>query len=286
MENYLTFTNMDPSQDQTDDNLFTNDGFATTLAGDLPVEVEQNPHMDQVAGHVLYNQAAVCTTRFDKRISGTQCQRNFIQTLCATTPNQTCPLLSLEQCLSPRIFWSTSTADSYAVLGALPTWVYTPQSHPNGFAKIYDVVRTRITTPSSLTSTCPHYLRFQYDILANIALSKGDSRQIINRGFQVDVNSPVGLSVRNNNQSALTESVDSYDMVRGLAASQEYTNWDWFITFTCNHSKTPGVNFLHEWKKSEEWASQLDRYHTMPQFMKEEYKYAMEEASGPTILCN
>ena len=93
-------------------------------------------------------------------------------------------------------------------------------------------------------------------------------------------------SVCNNNQSALTESVDSFDMVRGLSASQEYTNWDWFITFICNHSKNPEVNFLHKWKKSEEWASQLDRYHTMPQFMKEEYKYAMEEASGPTVLRN
>ena len=247
--NYLTHANIDASYPQTDDNVHMSAGFLTTVAGDIPLDVEQDLSKERVSGHVLYNQAAVCTThRGDRRIKGLLREQHFIQSYCATTPSQCCPLLSLEQCLSPRIFWSSASSDNYAVLGALPTWLYGNKAHVHGFAKIQDITRTRLTTLNSLSSTCPHYLRFQYDILSNIALSNGNSRDIINRGFQVDAKSPTGLVVRNKGQSTLSESVDSRDMVRGLSASQEWIKWDWFITFTGNHSMTPGLSFLHQWK--------------------------------------
>ena len=51
------------------------------------------------------------------------------------------------------------------------------------------------------------------------------------------------------------ECVDSRKMVNGLAAAQEYHSFDYFITFTGNHHKTPGVLFLDQWNIYEEWKS-------------------------------
>ena len=66
------------------------------------------------------NQAAVCTNRYDKRALGSQPQRHFIQRMCATTPGQAIPILSLEKCLGlGRAFWSCASADPHSVLGAL-----------------------------------------------------------------------------------------------------------------------------------------------------------------------
>ena len=287
LDNFVTYADVDETQEQTEDNTDLGDEFYTTQAGDIPVHIEHNPDMDRVQGHVLYNQAAVCTTRNDKRITGSQPQRHFVQRLCATTPGQASPILSLEQCLGfGRIFWSCATSDRHAVLGALPSWAYSSTSYPNGFASLPDTVRSRVTASGQITGTCPHYHRFLFDILGNKALSKGDSRQIINRGFQVDASHPMGISTRNNNQDGLTECIDSHDMVRGLAAAQEYILFDLFITFTANHSKTPGLQFLHHWKRSEKWGSHFRDYHTMPNTDRQELRHAMEEASGPVLLRN
>ncbi len=95
----ITYTDIDESHDQTEDNIDLNEEYFTTQAGDYPVSIEHHPYMDQVSGHVMYNQAAVCTVRNERHITGTQMQRHFVQKLCATIPGQACPLLTLEGCL-------------------------------------------------------------------------------------------------------------------------------------------------------------------------------------------
>ena len=94
--NYMTYNDTDASQDVTPDNVDPVSGFMTTNAGDIPCTIDQDPSVDQVSGHVFYNQVAVCTSRRDRQITGTHSQQHFIQRLCATTPGQSCPLLSLE----------------------------------------------------------------------------------------------------------------------------------------------------------------------------------------------
>ena len=285
-DNLLGYTDIDESQEQTADNLDLERGFFTTQAGDLPAIVEHRPGMDRVSGHVLYNQAAVCTTRFDKRIKGSNAQRAFIQKFCNTAPGEPCPLLSLEQCLHPRIVYAAASADDMSILGAMPTWLYGPKKHNHGFASLPNIVRSRLTASGSLTSSDKHYQFHLFDVLSNKALSNGDSRQVINRGFQVDATKPIGLSVRNSNESGMTECVDSHKMVRGLAAAQEYHKFSYFITLTCNHSKTPGVSFLDLWKRSDEWKSSFPNWNSMHPGDKEELRTAMDEASGPILLRN
>ena len=284
-ENAVIFQDYDNSQERTEDNIAYSDGFISTLAGDRPIAVEQNPDMDRVSGHVLYNQAAVCTRRFESRITGTQVQQNFVQKFAATTDGEACPLLSLEQCLHPRIFYAKAEGDA-AILGAMPIWLYSPTTFVNGFAPLYDINRSRLTASGSLTSTCPHYLRFVHDVFTNKALSTAHSSQVLERGFQVDTSNNIGLSIRNSSQNGLTENVDSYDMVRGLSASQEYVKFMWFITFTCNHSETPGVQFLHHWKKSGNWKCFFPGFDYKSEIDKAEITRAIDEASGPIFLRN
>ncbi len=282
-DSFLTYTDLDASRDNSIDPTV---GFFTTDAGDTPLTIEHDYFMESVSGHVLLNQAAVCTSRFDKEISSTQRQRHFIQRFCATTPGQSCPLLSIEASLFPRMFYASAKLDSYAVLGALPTWLVGQQTRTHGFAQTVDTIRSRLTASGSLTSTCPHYCKHLFDVMSNMALSKGDSRQIINRGFQVDANSPLGLRSRNSEHSTLTECVDSQEMVRGLSASQKYIRWGWFITFTQNQSETPGLNFIHHWKRLGLWKRHFPGYYELSPLDQQEIDRGVEEASGFLIFRN
>ena len=74
LDNNVTYAGVDKSHDMTENNNDLQDGFYTTQSGYIPVIVEHNHYMDQVSGHVLYNQAAVCTTWYDKCIIGSQSQ--------------------------------------------------------------------------------------------------------------------------------------------------------------------------------------------------------------------
>jgi len=71
-----------------------------------------------------------------------------------------------------------------------------------------------------------------------------------------------------------------------LAASQQYIKWDLFLTVTNNQALTPGMAFLHQWKKSDKWTSQFSDFASMSIFEQNEIRQAMEEASGPILLQN
>ena len=286
LDDFVTYADIDVSQEQTEDNAFMDNQFLTTQFGDTPVEIEHDTRMDRVSGCVMYNQAAVCTTRGEKRITTSNFNKNFVQKFCATTPGQICPLLTLESCLSfGRIFYSNATDDKYAVLGALPTWVYGPKRHTNGFTSVLDTTRSRITASGSITSTDPHYQRFGFDIMGNIMLSKGDSRQIMQRGFSIE-DSDIGLCARGGSDPSggLTEMVDSQKMVRGLAASQKFIKYELFITVTPNQRKTPGLSHITAHKRSLKWTKHFPDFHRLPLHEQNELIWAMEEASGLVIL--
>ena len=80
--------------------------------------------------------------------------------------------------------------------------------------------------------------------------------------------------------------VDSQCMLRGLAATQEYHTFNLFVTFTCNHTNTPGVEHLTARKKSEEWTPRFPGWHNFSDAEKYELIMAMEEASALVLLHN
>ena len=138
---YVMYADIDGSQELESEDVDQGAEFFTTQAGDTPVNVMQDPQREAVLGFVMYNQAAVCTSRHGKRITGTQTQRNFIQKLVSTLPDHACPLMTLDGCLGfGRIFWSNATDDKYSVLGAIPTWVYGTKKHTHGFTTLLNMI--------------------------------------------------------------------------------------------------------------------------------------------------
>ena len=180
-DNYKTYDDYDLSYTHSsgeDDNMMP---FETTHGGDSPLDIEHSgiPGTDRVSGHVILNQATSCLFRFGKKTNGKQNEKYFIRNLCSTTPNQACPLTTPEAALMPCIFYSEASRDNISILGARPLWAVTSDAKKYGFSSTNDVIRSRLTA-AGLTGTDTYYLRHNFDVLSNIALTHGDSRQIIN----------------------------------------------------------------------------------------------------------
>ncbi len=137
--------------------------------------------------------------------------------------------------------------------------------------------RSRITNYGCLTSSCIHYIRWLHDVSANKELSNSDSGHVSDRGFMVDTKSPTGLSIRNKRESALSNSVDSHQMVWSLSASQQHIKFDMFYMITCTQKDFPGTCNLHHWKSSKEWASSIPDYQTMSEIKHKDFSDSIEE---------
>ena len=140
----------------------------------------------------------------------------------------------------PSIFYAMAENDN-AILGAIPSSLFTGDQSFYGFATMHDHIHTRLTNALSATSTNPTYASYCYDKLTNLSLNHQDSRIVLNRGLTVDSNTTSGMGVRCKNDSSLFEAVDSKQMVRNLCASQKYHKMDLFLTFTCNQKKHFGL---------------------------------------------
>jgi hypothetical protein len=222
----LLFNDSDTTHEILQDNTVQDHRFFTTNAGDSFRDVLHHDHMEWVSGHVILNQAAVCTKRYGRaQISGTQQQRHFIQRLASSTPDCSSPLLYMESSLFTWIFFYASSSDNFSILGALPLFAYSMMNkrNPFGLESFVNMNRSRITNYGCLTSSCIHYIRWLHNVSANKELSNSDSCHVSECGFLVDTKSPTGLSVRNKRESALSDSIDSHQMVRSLSASQHFS---------------------------------------------------------------
>jgi predicted GIY-YIG superfamily endonuclease len=286
MENFIVYTQQDTTLDLTEDNRTTNEGFCTTNAGDVPVNIEQDDRKDIISGHVIFNQVGSSLARGKVKISGTSREKHLVQMLCATSPGQASPLVQPEAGIFTRHFYISATNDRCSVLGARPLFLFSSKKNPWGFASALTQARMHMTNPNSTTSTDFSFMSFNFDILGNMALNTCDSRDVFQRGFVVDNKSISGLSVRDRGHANLSESVDSQQMVLNLAASQQYIPWTWFLTLTANQSAHPGLAFLHAWKNSKEWTKNFPNYESLSGFEKAELDRAMEHAYGVHVYNN
>ena len=92
------------------------------------------------------------------------------------------------------------------------------------------------------------FVCYFFDILANKILNTCHSRDIFKRRFVVYDNIAVGMTIRDKYSFDLLESIESRQMVLNLSSFQNYLKYTWFLIFTANHSKHPGLAHLHEWK--------------------------------------
>ena len=72
-------------------------------------------------------------------------------------------------------------------------------------------------------------------------------------------------------------------MVKNLAMSQKYIKRTIFLTDTCNQRDRPEVRNLSAWLASEKWTEAIPGYNSMSPFDKQEFKRAMQAASGPHL---
>jgi hypothetical protein len=197
--------------------------YLSTNPADEPIVVEQMPSKDIISGHVMMNQVSNCTSRFGRVLSGRAREKFFVQSFVSTTPNKAVPLIYPEGAMFPSIFYASSKYCPHSVLGSLPLFAVGPDCTRFGYADPIITTRSRIWS-TRLSSTCKFYRRHRFDIHANIQLSTGDSRQIIDRGFRVDSNSKSGLSVDNDGGSCLTESIDLAELVVFLSVGKSPHN--------------------------------------------------------------
>ena len=272
----------DPTLDITQDNYHEPVGFLSTNAGDIPLNVEQSTTGESVAGHVLFNQLGNCICRGRGNILGSSRQKHYVQSLCSTIEGESTQLLYPEAAVFTRRFYPTSRVDGQSILGARPLFCLTRKLYPHGFESALIHIRMRITDASSSTSTGTKYLSWAFDELANLTLNGVHSREAYRRGFVVDNTSGCGMTVRERG-SDLNESVDSHIMVRNLAMSQKYVKWTLFFTDTCNQRDRPGVKNVTAWLASKKWTEWIPGYYSLSPFDQQEFKRAMQAASGPHL---
>ena len=67
----------------------------------------------------------------------------------------------MESLLFPRIFYHSSSDDSYSILGALPLFVYSStKSNPYGLESFVKMNRSRVTNYGCLTSSRINYIKY------------------------------------------------------------------------------------------------------------------------------
>ena len=203
-----------------------------------------------ISGSGLLCETTSILVRKRHEIYGSKTEKYFVQHFCASTKGASFPLLYPESAMFPSIFWSTGN-DRYSIAGAISSSLLSETCKDDGFADIATHTRSKITNASSSTSSDYHYVIFQHDLMCTIAANHIDTRKFRNGMTSSNAGS---LDLRGKDDSSFLHSIDSRQMVKNLCASQEYFQWDIFLTFTCNMRKHFGTKPIREWlDRIDEW---------------------------------
>ena len=233
----------------------------------------------RVPMHVIFNQTGALCTRYRKRITGLQMQQHVVQKFVSSVAGHSVPVLYLLGSLFPKHFWSCATDDKASILGVLPISCYRKKQHPHGFASMQQTAQNYITHASSSTSTCHNIVATLYSIMCNQAMNEFNSKQVTRQGFKVCTNSKSGLSIGNNDESNLRESLDSRQGALNLASAvHNGAHFDLFVTWTLHQAQFPGVRHLNQWKNSRLWTKEIPGYEFLSVHAKAEITKSFEMA--------
>ena len=207
------YTPRDDRGDENDDNF--DDFIPTTNTADTTLEVEevQRSENHYVSGHIILNQIGSLLDRPKHRICSTTSQKHFIQGLVSVIPGEPIPLIYPEAMMFPSIFWK-ATEQCCSILGAIPCSLLTNVPRQYGIANVKDHMQNRLCLSGTATSTSQHYIHFAYDSCVNLTLNNQDSRIVLNRGLTVAEDKTNSLQVKSRNDSSLSDSIDSKQMVK------------------------------------------------------------------------
>lgn len=104
------------------------------------------------------------------------------------------------------------------------------------------------------------------------------------KGMTSSNNAAGGLDLRGKDNSSFLHSIDSPQMVRNLCSSQEYFQWDVFLTFTCNMRKHFGTRPICEWLDNFEWTNNYPHWDTYTAFQQQEITRALHQSASGLFL--
>ena len=272
------------SEDE-DEMIIPTEFIPTTDAGVLTLEVEEKVQYGfKFAGSNILNNVGSLLSRSGHDFQKSRYVNHNIQKLCSVANCECIPLLYPEGMLFPSIHWMSSS-DNCSIIGAIPSSLLNEHIHKEGFATVQQHVRTRLTCPSCATNSDPRYITHCYDIMANLAASQNDTRLVINRGLTVAKDKYGNLGVRGGSgDSSLLGSVDSKQMVKNLCSSQKKTSWSFFLTFTANQSRHPGLKPLRNWLETKGWRNVFPGYCDLTDSVQKEIDDAINQAAAGLML--
>ena len=170
------------------------------------------------------NQCGSLLTRKNHQIKGSSRHHNLLQQICSTNIGHSVPLLQPEAMLFPSIFPKMVPRENI-ILGAIPSAFLTKSISKYGFQSLPSHVRSRLTSPSSKTSTHPRYISFCYNMMTNISATHLDIRIAMNRGLAAADDKQGGMGFRGGSKSSSSEflgTIDSSQCVKNLCAAQRF----------------------------------------------------------------
>ena len=93
-----------------------------------------------------------------------------------------------------------------------------------------------------------------------------------------------GLDLRCKGDSNFLHSINSHQMVKNVYASQEYFQWDIFLTFTCNTRKKIGSKPISEWLYNNKWEMKFPKWGTYSFFCQQEIKISLHQSTSGLFL--
>ena len=198
------------------------------------------------AGHYLLNHHLRVMSRTAVMKKPPISTLKFLQNLCAKQPHGRVSLLYPEAMLFPRIFWCTVNE---SVVGALPSVLYNNVVDSivlKDVASVNDHFIVRLQDETLMTAHDHSYIQFAFDVLLNRDLNRNSAVIACNRGLEAVVRDGARFYPEAEEHILKFDEVDAEREVNRLLAMMRTEGpWNYFITLTCNESRTFGLAPLH-----------------------------------------
>ena len=214
---------------------------STRFEEPVNVEIEENAGF---ASTYLLNDHLGCRQNIICSRDAPVKTQQFLQHINSISDKESVPILYPEAVLFPQHFWAKV---NNSIVGALPSIFYSEFGRnriQNGFASLVDHLRVRIADFRSCTSKYPPYLSFIFDIYVNSLLKHSSVKIALKRGLEHINKAYVRPEDRECNLRF--DEVDSRSQIKHLSSLLRDHSWQYFITLTCNDSRTMGVGPIRQ----------------------------------------
>ena len=262
-------------------------GPSTTASIWKPTVCKFKHNVVAVNGAVILNHCGTLLARGYRKLEPSIWQGNFLQTLIATIPGRSIPLLYAEGTLFPRIFWKDD--NRCAIIGAIPTALLASDQTLSsyGIASVPVHLKNRLKMGGdSLCCQSQDYLCYTYDSIANLSCRGEDTRLVLRQGGMTN-----NLSLKKENKSLMfdSDSIESRPHVNQLCAKMRDRGATYFGSHSANQHDHFGLKSIKEWIDSDElhkltMNELLDHKCTSTETLQDQCKTSIMECSTIILL--